>query len=83
MDQRVADPSLELARDFRRAVSVRADALRQVLAEFDVAESFDGRLETSAALLMAINNADREYDQRKLAAVRTFRRRQREAGHGA
>lgn len=79
-DTRVADPSLELARDLRRAESARADSLRQVLAEYDVASSVEARWEAAAALLLAIEKVDGAYAERKRAAVETFERRQREVG---
>lgn len=79
----VADPPLELAAALRKAIALRSDSMRQILAEYDVAESTEARWETAASLMFAIERIDAEYAKAKEAAVSRFRRRQREAGHGA
>lgn len=79
MDTQVADAPMDLARDLRSAVASRNDALRQVLADYDLAETPDARWEAAAALMLAVEAVDAEYQQRKVSAVLRFRRRQRQA----
>lgn len=73
-----AAPSLELARDLRRAIKRRSETLAPAVEAYDFATDQNSRWAASTALMETVEATDRRFADDKAAAVAKFE--QAEAG---
>lgn len=69
---RLADNSLALARDIRKAIAARDDALRPATEAYDSAVSSDDRLQAGADLMFEAVKAQTAYDLNLAQAARRY-----------
>lgn len=68
----LAAPSLALARDLRKAIQQRQDAITPAVEAYDFATGGRSRVEAAANLMLAVEQADRDFHRAKADAVARY-----------